>query len=203
MAYEVGDYVTLHNAGDTPIIYAYANRRLTLAPGERRTVPWGHMDKLMGNPFLTNADRRRERAAECARLHIQWGTYGIDTQRSDAWPKLEAYDSDGERIWTILDDPTGEHAPTRTADDALDPAALRAQLDAMARKQQALEELLRVQTKSGSQPDTPVDTGPPVASPTSPPLLDDIIEDPDASPSDIPEDTPNKPPVKKQAAARK
>lgn len=189
MAVNIGDYVTIRNAGDTPVVYLYENQRHVLEPGTERVVPWGHMDKLMGNPFLTNATRARDRAMECARLHILYGTYGQDTERSPDWPKLEAYDPDGERIITILDDPTGENAPVQPS-DTLDPGALRAQLATTQRRLQQLEQLLKVQDRS-SPVAVPDDTPPPVKpDPTSPPpVLDDTV-------SDIPEDTPTKPPVR-------
>ena len=189
MAVNIGDYVTIRNAGDTPVVYLYENQRYVLEPGVERVVPWGHMDKLMGNPFLTNASRARERAMECARLHIFYGTYGQDTERSPDWPKLEAYDPDGERIVTILDDPTGENAPVQPS-DALDPSALRAQLASTQRRLQQLEQLLKVQDRA-TPTVVPDDTPPPVKPDPSapPPALDDIV-------SDIPEDTPTKPPVR-------
>lgn len=188
-----GDFVTLKNAGDEPFVYLYANEKFTLAPGQQRVVPWGHFDKLMGNPFLTNSTREQERARCYKQLHVFYGTYGDDSRRNE-WPKLEAYDADGERIQSVFDDPEGTSAPTVDKSDALDPVALRAQLDQMQKRQVALEGLLRVHEKATPVADikTPADTAPPVQ---SGPTIN--LDDPAEVVADIPEDTPKRTPVRK------
>jgi hypothetical protein len=193
----IGDFVTIKNAGDTEFVYLYANEKFTLAPGAQRVVPWGHFDKLMGNPFLTNTTREQERARCYKQLHVLYGTYG-DENRRDEWPKLEAYDADGERIQSVLDDPTGTNAPTTNAGDDLDPAALRAQLDQMAKRQATLEQLLRVHERATPNVDidTPEDPAPPISK--TPSL--DLDTPPDVIP-DVPEDTPKKTPVRSRRSS--
>jgi hypothetical protein len=188
-----GDFVTLKNADDKPFVYLYANEKFTLAPGQQRVVPWGHFDKLMGNPFLTNSTREQERARCYKQLHVYYGTYGDDSRR-DEWPKLEAYDAEGERIQSVYDDPDGTNAPTVDRSDALDPVALRAQLDQMQKRQQALEGLLRVHEKATPVADieTPDDVAPAVA---SGPTIN--LDEPAELIGDIPEDTPKKTPVRR------
>ena len=192
-----GDFVTLKNAGDKPFTYMYATDKFTLEPGQQRVVPWGHFDKLMGNPFLTNSTREQERARCYKQLHVFYGTYGDDSRR-DEWPKLEAYDADSERINSVFDDPDGASAPTLDRSDDLDPVALRAQLDLMQRRQQALESLLRVHEKATpvADIDTPADTAPAVA---SGPTID--LDDPADVVAEIPEDTPKKTPVRRTRSA--
>jgi hypothetical protein len=192
-----GDFVTLKNAGDEPFIYLYAGDKFTLDPGQQRVVPWGHFDKLMGNPFLTNSTREQERARCYKQLHVFYGTYGDDFRR-DEWPKLEAYDADGDRIQSVFDDPDGTSAPVQSSSDALDPVALRAQLDQMQKRQQALEGLLRVHEKATpvADIDTPDDTAPAVA---SGPTIN--LDDPAEIVTDIPEDTPKKTPVRSRRSS--
>jgi hypothetical protein len=201
-----GEYVTIANEGDTEFSYRCTGQRYTLTPGQRRIVPWIHLQKLLGDPFLTNATRERERAREYARIHAM---HGRDSNPAE-WPKLVAYDSDGDRITTIVDDPDGAHALVARTDD-LDAGALRAQLDQMERRMEQMTELLRVQDRasaavaSGSvaTPDTPPDPGP---SEPDTSVIERIVPNitpqtspPDDSPPDIPADKPKRTPVARRS----
>lgn len=193
-----GDFVVLYNDGDTDFKYRYQFRWYTIPAHGKQMVPWGHFTLLCGDPFITNADRNMDRNREWERLRTR---YGRD-KTSEQFPPLRAEDPDGDPILGIIHDRFGEHAPSASPiDDPMDPVALRAQLDAMARRQQALEQLLEEEIRKGGQAPAPTDLAP-VVKPdpsTGPSVISDIVEQPAA---DVPEDTPNKPPVKK-AAARK
>ena len=196
MLTEPGEYVTIKNVGDTALKYKCLAKFHTLEPGASRTVPWIHLDHLMGNPFLRNNGRDNIRDMEYKRLHALYGTQG-DNQRG-RWPKLEAYDADGERIITIYDDPKGENALTTNEHDDLDAGAMRAQMDRLKSQMKQLQSLLQVQERATAAQsiDVPDDTAPPI-SPRGPRTdIDpvDVIGDAD-------EDTPSKTPVTRRRKA--
>lgn len=195
-----GDFVTLLNEGDEPFTYRCLGQLHTLEPGRRRIVPWAHLDHLLGNPFLTNATNERARAKEYERIRT---LYGHTTPREE-WPKLAAFDSDGDRITTIVDDPEGENAPTLVTHEGLDVVALQAQVAQQQRRLDQMTSLLAVQgaaeaarAKGGPIPtDAPENPAPVVGEidPTTDPDDTEPTYGPTPQP-EVPEDKPNRAPA--------
>lgn len=190
MLTEPGEYVTIKNVGDTAFKYRCLGKFHTIDAGASKTVPWAHLDHLMGNPFLRNNGRDNIREQEYKRIHALYGTQN-DNQRT-RWPQLEAYDSDGERIITIYDDPKGENALTANDHDDLDAGAMRAQMDRLKAQMKQLQSLLQVQERATAAKaiDVPDDT-----SPMAPQIADEVIDD-------VAEDTPTKTPVSRTRKAQ-
>ena len=113
------------NKGDSPVIMRHdIHGDVTIAPGKERIVSIDHVIVNLGNPGARNEGKNKVRDADFAALRTRWGFYpGIYPE--DAWkgtapmkdsgemvgpfcPNVEVYDLDENRIYTILDDPTGE-----------------------------------------------------------------------------------------------
>lgn len=113
------------NKGDTPVIMRHdIHGDVTIAPGKERIVSIDHVIVNLGNPGARNEGKNKVRDADFAALRTRWGFYpGIYPEA--AWdgtapmkdtgemigpfkPDVEVYDLDENRIYTILDDPTGE-----------------------------------------------------------------------------------------------
>jgi hypothetical protein len=188
MLTEPGEYVTIHNTGDSPFTYRCLGKFHTIDADARKTVPWAHLDHLMGNPFLRNNGRDNIREQEYRRIHALYGTEN-DNQK-DKWPKLEAYDSDGERIVTIYDDPRGENALTSSDHEDLDAGAMRAQMDRLKSQMKQLQSLIQVNDRAtaASQIEVPSDTSPLSVAPPREIVADEVLDD-------VAVDTPTKTPV--------
>ncbi len=113
------------NTGNKPITLRHdIHGDVTIQPRKERIVSIDHITVNLGNPGARNEGKNRVRDADYAALKTRWGFYeGIFP--SDAWenqtvdptsgdligpfkPQVEVYDLEDERIYTILDDPTGE-----------------------------------------------------------------------------------------------
>jgi len=192
MITEPGEYVTILNAGDSAFKYRCLGKYHTIEAGARKTVPWAHLDHLMGNPFLRNNGRDNIRDMEYKRIHALYGTQN-DNQKN-RWPTLEAYDSDEERIITIYDDPKGENALQRDEHEELDAAAMRSQMDRLKSQMKQLTGLLQVQERATAAAgiDVPADNGPAIGN--APRLNLDSIDPVDVI-DDVADDVPTKTPV--------
>ena len=191
MLTEPGEYVTIANVGDTAFKYRCLGKFHTIDAGARKTVPWSHLDHLMGNPFLRNNGRDNIRDMEYKRIHALYGTQN-DNQRV-RWPKLEAYDSDGERIVTIYDDPKGENALTSSDHDDIDAGAMRAQMDRLKSQMKQLQSLMNVKDRATAASDIAVPDDISPVQPAPKQGIDPVDEIPD--PEEVMEDRPTKTPV--------
>jgi hypothetical protein len=111
-------YVRIVNRNpEEPFIGKYDGDYLTIPAGGEKIVPEDVMFVWMGNPALENDGRTNERREVYFRLaslyHARTLT-GIDV---DAFPMLEAYTEDGERIITVLDDPEGDSLVPDSSDN--------------------------------------------------------------------------------------
>lgn len=121
-----GEFVHLENLGTEPLHYRYHGSNHSLPPGKVIVVPWGHMDHLMGNPYLVDIDRSE-------RLDQILKRYGC--RRIEELPyTLKATDAEGDPITTIVDDPDGRYALSAGLSDSLDPTAVQAAMRSMERQ---------------------------------------------------------------------
>ena len=141
MALELARVLNKHSK---PFKAKYDNQTYLIKPNSETIVPLDAVCLWMGNPSSVDYDeKRRDRSDEYRRLRAKYGVYEHDDRMEENLPRLEAYTLDGERIWTVLEDPEGEHAgsvtPPRTDDDAV-----AAQILSMQQQIDALQAVLKV-----------------------------------------------------------
>ena len=102
-------YVRIVNRNpEEPFIGKYDGDYIAIPAGGEKIVPWDVMVVWMGDPALDNDGRHNERRETYLRLASLYHARELTGVNEDAFPLLEAYTEDGERIITILDDPDGE-----------------------------------------------------------------------------------------------
>lgn len=169
-------------AHDIPISH---DRQLLVVPaGGDRVVPWNAMVSLWGDPATSDdANQTRVQVGLHLRGHFGWFA-GLDDEPT--WetrrPKIEWYTLDGARIWTVLDDPTGEKAAAANTDpvgaSAPDAPFLADQIRQLEARLQQLQDALEQRNTAAAeaaaaQPEL-ADTGElPVPDPTEAPVKTD------------------------------
>lgn len=144
--------VELVNTGSKPVSFN-GNERVTLAPKQRRLVPWEFATAWLGDPLVA----AHERPYAYSQTRLLWGySAGADTDEDfdrDKKPSVEVLDRENldeqgqpTRIFMLLDDPEGNRRPgslEQVSDEATnDVRLLQAQLAQMAERQAKLEALL-------------------------------------------------------------
>lgn len=125
--------------------YPYGNdwEQIIIPPKGEKIVPWSVMVAFMGDPEVRNNDYWRERDEIAEKLLVFYGGES---------PKIEAHTLDGQRITTILDDPSG-NSLNPVASGTSDVGLLKKQMEAM---QQRIEALTRAQTTGIADATVPV-----------------------------------------------
>lgn len=125
--------IRLVNAGDEPFEHIYDGEMVRIAPGSELFVPFDVMVAFMGHPNLRNTDYENWRDEAYINLCLFYGALELESGPNPAkLPKLEAWDSEGNRISTIIDDPTGARLTVDTSQPHSDTAIMAQQLAAMA-----------------------------------------------------------------------
>lgn len=174
-----GDYLKIHNKSDSPISMTWDGRTTTVKANSLGLASFEHVIHHFGDPVSGTLDSAKitdefgnvryapSRDNERRRLQMKHGwALGIKDPllTENPVPDVEIYDQDDNRIWTVAEDPTGEHQLVPP-----NPASI-SQDDQIARLQRQID-LLKKQA-SGQSPDLSI---PGVPSPTSnsPLSLDD------------------------------
>lgn len=142
------DMCRVVNKGKTEFSATYANNRFVIKKGKTAVVPRDAVNLWFGDPDTRddpNDRSRYYRTAEFARLRIKYGVYdGVPGRQTmeEAWeertPKVEVYDLDDNRLYTVVEDPEGlESAPAPTPSRM--ELNLAAQLEDMERQMTALK----------------------------------------------------------------
>lgn len=141
---------------------------------------------FFGNASTRNwSPRRRDRDNEFNRLRVRYGAYDDQEKWESVKPRFEVYStSTGERIYTVIDDPTGsmvhEANPTVATQTAVEQQIAHLQSQVA-----ALSQLL----DNTTTPPSPSSTTPPIpTAPVDPPVVTAL----DAPAATIPEDTPKR-----------
>lgn len=115
-----------------PFVDDYASQRYVIEPGGETIVPYFAMVYWLGDPRAVDVGDRnsqphlQHRTMELDRLQTKYGTYGdswypqeweINEENADLYPasrhrnlpKLEVTSMTGERLYTVIDDPEGNH----------------------------------------------------------------------------------------------
>lgn len=121
---------------EVPFIGKYDGDYIAIPAGGEKIVTEDVMRVWMGDPNLTNTGRHNDRQDAYNRICMFHHARGLTGNDPDLLPPLEAYTEDGERIITIMDDPTGElTVPDSTGDS--DIAKLQRQIEKLEAQMQA------------------------------------------------------------------
>lgn len=112
MAVELGDFVRVVNKDSISIRLTWAGRRYEADPGQEVMAPFEAVMKDLGDPRATEAVRSvssdngtvqfiSDRLTEKRRLELLYHVVPP--------PKVEVFTMSGDRIWTVAEDPDGEH----------------------------------------------------------------------------------------------
>ncbi len=108
------DIVYVRNAGEEPIHGKLSpTKRFVIPPQKTKLMSWADACMCFGNPFEANADERDRR-------HIQvMCLYGAFDQRLDAHllPQIEVTTEDGQRVYMLIEDPSGRSNVSETVED--------------------------------------------------------------------------------------
>lgn len=148
------DLVKVLNVDSKPFNGKWDNAVWRIDPGSETLVPKGAANLWFGDGALVDTLKRRDRSLAYDRLRSRYGAY----ERDDIWeankPNVEVYDLDGNRVWTIIEDPEGNTLVN--ASGPLDPSRRRGddlehQLKDMQRQMDALQRAIadQEQVKQG------------------------------------------------------
>jgi|SRR6516164_2741738 hypothetical protein len=166
--------LVVHNlSSEREITIGWNNHFVTIPPGESRTATWDAVINFFGDPravddmFSAKDDAGvvswvPDRATEVRRLRSKWGNSFAVEEGKIIGPPVEITNLQGERIWTVYEDPQGEHVNPR-----LIAVENQQNLDTQIRQLQKQVETLQRMQMTG---DLPVDTSeaPPVDDSASP-----------------------------------
>lgn len=170
-----GQVVRIKNNSKEDFVGKYDQNVYRVKAGQEAIAPVEASWHWFGRPHAIDG-RKKERTDEVNRLNVLYGLFddesgSIAEKRERNVPKCEVYDLDGERIYTVLDDPKGERI------NPSDQSAHEAEL--MNDQIQKLQRELAALTSAAALADT---------SPDYQPSSDVLVEE-------VPDDTPTKVPV--------
>lgn len=137
------------NKHSEPFRGKYDNQQYLIAPGSETVVPMDAVRNWLGNPDAADLDdKRRDRTEEFRRIRAKYGVYEYDERMEENFPRLEVYTLEGERIYTVIDDPEGKNV-ARNIRDA-QPQDVNAQVAMLQQQINALTAL--IQSQGGRSP---------------------------------------------------
>lgn len=159
----------VRNTGPSPVTLKHKILgNVALKPGQERTVPIQILLVNLGDPSTQDNGRDQARTDELNRVRRKWGfNRGMDpnsawTERAEVptnpgifvgpyCPTVEVHDEDGNRIYFIHDDPTGEHASTASLTageyETSDTQFLARRLEELEAEQRRLVDQINAQNK--------------------------------------------------------
>lgn len=128
---------------------------VTLKPGQETVLPLAYATVNLGNPYAQNVGRNREREEQFKDVRRRWGFYPGLMPESD-WdeikPKIELYTLDGERLYSVIEDPDGVMSQPVIESEDTSTLALKAQLVAMQKQIEQLTAVIAAQQTTASAP---------------------------------------------------
>lgn len=126
MAVYPGDYLKVHNKSDTPLKLTWDGRSVTIKPHTVGMATFEQVVNHFGHPGAGSEPTKifdetgqwhvvPPRVDEVSRISIKqnWelgGAHaGTGLMTLTRPPDVEIFDQDDNRIWTVAEDPTGEH----------------------------------------------------------------------------------------------
>jgi hypothetical protein len=181
----LGDWVRVRNVGDEPVKVQWDSRFYKIPVDGETFMPFEAAKLWFGDPRSSgNVASHRDvtgmvswipdRATEVRRLRALYDNQFGDERVIAKHPLVEVYTQQGDRVYTVLDDPDGERT-SPAVQSVMDHASLLEQV----RRQQATIDLLVRQTGIGGpatvEDNAPVDD---VVVEDEPPLTTSLPDDP-------------------------
>ncbi len=166
-----GDIINIVNPTDEDFVGRYLTNRIVIKAKTNSFLPWEYMVYWMGNPDARDIDhRRRFREDEVKRIRTLYGAYFDEELWEQNKPRIEAYDGEGNRIITPVEDPKGDmvNASPITApasQEALVHQQLAAQTNIIDQLRKQVDALSRA--NQASQHDVNTDSNPLIPTPPS------------------------------------
>lgn len=135
---ELADIVRVKNTGNETWTDKFNNQRFVADPGREVIVPFAALCLWLGNPDARDKPSgQAQRRHEYNRLLIRYG--GSENVAHAKFPTLEAFDFDGNKIITVLDDPDGKgvHEASSTLEEK---ELLQAKIDEMSRQMTQMQQ---------------------------------------------------------------
>lgn len=164
----IGQMVRVINKGPNPLTIKYNRMKYILEPDKEKFIPYEAAQLWFGDPRTTAEirtlvleDGQKQmlypRQYEVRRLRAKYGNLegvGDETTIQDC-PNVEMYNTEGERIYTVLEDPKGD-----TTNPALISASDNATTQSLIRQQQKQIDILmaEVEKRGGFSDDVESDT---------------------------------------------
>lgn len=121
-----GDLLEVHNLSDHDLKLTWDGRTVVIGPHRKRAASFEQVVNHFGHPYSGAEERKISdetgnwhvapaREDERARISVKGG-WDLGSSKTGglqvlvAPPEVEVYDLDGERIWTVVEDPTGERS---------------------------------------------------------------------------------------------
>lgn len=119
-----GDFLKVHNNSDQPIVMQWDGRKVIVKPKSVGLASFEHVIHHFGDPVSGSEDNAKvtdefgairyvaSRETEKRRLQMRhgWVLGARDPLLTEhPIPDVEIYDQNDERIWTVAEDPDGEH----------------------------------------------------------------------------------------------
>lgn len=103
----VPEIVVLRNPSDTDYVDSHADRTYRVPAQNQITVTSGPLHEWLGDPDMRLVGNEEFLKNEVRRLRARYGAYENDEVWDRQKPPLEAWTVDGERIYTLVDNPHG------------------------------------------------------------------------------------------------
>ena len=141
--------VRMVNEGTSDFRQRYLTNIYTIPAKAEMIVPWEVMVAFCGNPYVVNTAKNPEREDVWRRLRVRYGLYDNVDDWAALRPQIACYSvTTGERLATVMDDPTGVGLlPTNRT--IADDTAMQQQIAALTAQLQALN--AQVMQQSGAQ----------------------------------------------------
>lgn len=149
------------NIDEVPVTIGWNNVFTTIKPGESKTCQVDAVFNFFGDPRCIQTMQTlksesgivswvSDRATEVRRLQCKWGNTFAENENYVRAPKVEVRTLDGDRIYTVVEDPEGRQAMPEffAAQDASNDVNSQ-----IARMQRQLDQLLRLREAGEELPD--------------------------------------------------
>lgn len=200
---QANDVVRIRNLMDREWSAMYNSQTYRMGPGGETIAPYIAVCNWFGHPEAVDmGPRERYRTDEYARLRVFYGVYDDEDKWDELTPKVEVYDLDGNRITTVIDDPSGS-ALTPAQSTVAERDLLVRQMAQMQKQMAAMQTQLDVQNRQVAAEDTgdiisddeaPKTVNPHVINPDDPRLAVDaqVSRQKQAVEEQVTEDSPTK-----------
>lgn len=206
-----GSVVRIINNSDRDFDGMYASQTYPIPSGREAIVPFEALCLWLGHPDAVDlGPGRMYRNDEFDRLRVRYGAFderdrdeNVITPADVKWeqnkPLVEAWDLDGNRIITVVDDPLGKEKTPATSSIAQQDL-IASQMESMKNQMAAMQAQLDAAQRGESaerQSDAVDDRGPKPGAPKTRPVGEPILAGPseeadDASEDDVAEDKPTR-----------